>query len=216
MYAAAVFLDRGYLTVARFRGAPIRLHWSLLIGLVMVSGLTFDPGRWAGYVLVVLLHELGHAALAKRYGMAVLEVMLHGFGGHCRYAGAPTPWQRAVIASGGVLAQLVILAIALPLSFFLVEGPLTAGLFGALVRTNVILMLFNLVPIAPLDGAEIAKIPGLLRARRLSREVRAARARIEVKAGHRLDLGEVDEAAVEETVRRALDAARRGSGPPAS
>ena len=204
-------LDRGYLTLARFRGAPIRLHWSLALGVLFVSGLEFAPGRWLGYVLVILLHELGHAALAKAYRMQVLEVMLHGMGGHCRYAGQPTPFERAVIASGGILAQLVILAIALPLSFFLVEGPLTAGLFDALVRTNVILMVLNLIPIAPLDGAEIAKIPALLRGRRLARDAREVRSRVVVKPGAKLDLGDVDEAAVRDTVRRALDDARRGS-----
>lgn len=207
-------LDRGYVTLARFRGAPIRLHWSLLLGLVFVSGLSFDPGRWLGYVLVVLLHELGHAALAKRYRMQVLEVMLHGMGGHCRYAGAPSPWQRAVIASGGVLAQLVVLAVALPLSYVLVEGWLTAGLFSALVRTNIVLMVVNLIPIAPLDGAEIAKLPAMIRGRRLAKEARDVRAKVEVRPGGKLDLGEVDEAAVRETVRRALDEARRGGNRP--
>lgn len=204
-------LERGYLTLARFRGAPIRLHWSLALGVLFVSGLHFDPGGWLGYVLVILLHELGHAALAKRYRMQVLEVMLHGMGGHCRYAGLPSPWERSVIASGGILAQLVVLAVALPLSYFLVEGPMTAGLFHALVRTNVLLMVVNLIPIAPLDGAEIAKIPALLRGRRLARSARDARARVEVRAGKKLELGDVDEAAVRETVRRALDAARRNT-----
>ena len=75
----------GWLTIARLSGASVRLHVSLAIGALVASGLRFAPGAWAGYVVVLLVHELGHAALARRAGLRVIDVALHGLGGHCAY-----------------------------------------------------------------------------------------------------------------------------------
>lgn len=209
--------ERGYITAARFRGAPIKLHWSLILGLLWVSGLAFLPGAWAGYVLVVLLHELGHAFLARRHGLAVKEIMLHGLGGHCAYVGYPTPWQRAVIASGGVSVQALLLAIFAPLYLLLpVGGANQAAFFSVMVFTNLLLILFNLIPIAPLDGHEIAKLPALFRKRRREHRLRAMeateteRARLSrlARGGHAVEL---DDRAVKDLVKKALDDAKRAA-----
>lgn len=211
--------DRGYITAARFGGAPIKLHWSLIVGLLWVSGLSFLPGAWAGYVLVVLLHEVGHAFLARRYGLAVKEIMLHGLGGHCAYVGYPTPWQRAVIASGGVSVQALLLAIFVPLYLLLPSGGANqAAFFSVMVFTNLFLILFNLIPIAPLDGHEIAKLPGLHRKRRREQSTRATeqaeteRARVSRMARARGGLAvELDDRAVKDLVKKALDDAKRAA-----
>jgi Zn-dependent protease len=211
--------DRGYITVARYRGAPIKLHWSLLLGLLWVSGLAFLPGAWAGYVLVILLHEMGHAYLARRYGLAVKEIMLHGLGGHCAYVGYPTPWQRSVIASGGVSVQALLLAIFVPLYLLLPSGGANqAAFFSVMVFTNLFLILFNLIPIAPLDGHEIAKLPALYRKRKRELGMRAMeqaetdRARISRMARARGGLEtELDDRAVKDLVKKALDDAKRAA-----
>jgi len=211
--------ERGYITAARYRGAPIKLHWSLIVGLLWVSGLSFLPGAWAGYVLVVLLHEMGHAFVARRYGLAVKEIMLHGLGGHCAYVGYPTPWQRAVIASGGVSVQALLLAIFVPLYLLLPPGGANqTAFFSVMVFTNLFLILFNLIPIAPLDGHEIAKLPGLYRKQRREKGMRAmeqaetARARALRMAPSRggLEL-ELDDRAVKDLVKKALDDAKRAA-----
>lgn len=210
--------ERGYITVARFRGAPIKLHWSLAVGLLWVSGLSFLPGAWAGYVLVVLLHEMGHAFLARRYGLAVKEIMLHGLGGHCAYVGYPTPWQRAVIASGGVVVQAILLAIFVPLYLLLpVGGVNQAAFFSVMVFTNLFLILFNLIPIAPLDGHQIAKLPGLYRKQKREARLRAVeaieteRARSSRIARARGEALELDDRAVKDLVKKALDDAKRAA-----
>jgi hypothetical protein len=221
----------GYLQIAAFRGAPIRAHWTLPILCAMWSGLRFAPGAWLGALLVVLCHELGHALLAKRYRLEVVEVMLHGFGGHCAYAGEPTAWQRSVIASGGVLAQAVLLAVAAPMEWLLVasgrEAPaLVWDLIYALTVANLGIAMFNLIPIPPFDGAEVWKLPGLwLASRRRKRDVARAKAQVrgQPAAGATpprastpasTEPVEVDEAAVRETVRRALEEARKSSQKP--
>lgn len=216
----------GYVQVGSFRGAPIRLHWSVPILCVLVGGTRLAPGAWLAALLVVLGHELGHAALAKRYKQDVLEVMVHALGGHCMYAGQQTPWQRSVIASGGVLAQLGMFVMAW---LWLTIAPPSQSQFlmdalWVFSGINVTIALFNLIPIAPLDGAEIWKLPGLYLARRRRRRgmrsaqtaLQAAVAKQETRASSPRIAGsteviEIDEAAVRETVRRALEEARKSS-----
>ncbi len=240
----------GYVQVASFRGIPIRAHWTMPILCLLWSGLRFAPGAWIGAVFVVLLHELGHAYLARRYRLQVMEVMLHGLGGHCAYVGEPTDWQRSIVASGGVLAQAILFAIAFPV--FLVLSYTVGGqqppefvwdLLYAWTWSNFGIAVFNLLPIGRLDGTEIWKLPGLWLARRRRRGMTksvptnsaptksvpaksgpGASARAEQAPSTRAPAASkptsrpssepilYDEDAVKDTVRRALEEARKSSG----
>jgi stage IV sporulation protein FB len=224
-------MTRGAITFARYRGAPIRLHWSVPLVALSVGGLRFAPGAWLGLLLVVLLHEMGHAFWARRFEMDVTEILIHGLGGHCRYLGTPSAKQRSIVAWGGVMAQAVVLAIMVPLSIALpATSVFQADLYWMLISTNAFIALFNLIPIAPLDGAEAWRLIPILLAERSKKSVQAlrrdvARARESVgpvpkkpaagqTLGEALSLGVVDERAVRDTVRRALDEAKRDSAPP--
>jgi Zn-dependent protease len=161
----------GYLTIGRWRGAPVRAHWSLPIGALVFGRGQFVPGFWLGFVLLVLIHEIGHAVLVKRYRHRLSSIDVHGFGGVCCWSGDPTAIERASIAWGGVLAQAVALAFAWAALRF--AGPpdtvFVAELASAFTATNLWLIAINLIPVAPLDGAEAWKLPGLLAARRRKR-----------------------------------------------
>jgi hypothetical protein len=206
--------ETGYVTVARWKGTPIRVHWTTPIGMLMFGGLRFAPGIWLGYLLIVCLHEMGHAWLSRRMGLEAMSIDIHAFGGLCRYGGSSiSAWQRSVVAWGGVLAQAIILAIACVAIVVLPAPPIpfAADLLGALTWTNLVLIGLNLLPFPPLDGAEAWRIIGLARDRRKRAAMRNARSHVEARVPARdaLEIGEVDEAAVRETVRRALaDAAR--------
>lgn len=100
----------GYLVIGRFAGAPIRVHWSMPIGAFILCGFAFAPGAWFGFLLLVLVHELGHALFARAFGCQIFSIDAHAMGGHCEIAGDHlTSKQCAVIAWGGVLAQLAVL-----------------------------------------------------------------------------------------------------------
>ena len=66
--------ERGYFTIGRFHGARVRLHWSTVAGMLVLTRFHVAPGAWLGFLLVVLVHELGHALLAQRMGMEVVTV----------------------------------------------------------------------------------------------------------------------------------------------
>jgi len=210
-------MTRGAITLFRYRGVPIRAHWSLPLVALMIGGLRFAPGAWIAWLLVVTLHEMGHAFWALRFRMDVREILLHGLGGHCAYAGDPTPRQRAIVAWGGVMAQAIVFAIALPLSRLVpAQSAFVADLYSVLIASNLYVALLNLVPIPPLDGAEAWKlVPMLLRREpRLARsEIVRARASVAPRTLGEA-IGTVDEGAVRDTVRRALDEAKRDSRGP--
>jgi hypothetical protein len=169
----------GYLTLGRWRGAPVRAHWTLPVGALVFSQGRFVPGFWLGFFSLVLVHELGHAIMVRRQRQSVVSIDIHGLGGVCRWSGDPTAVARAWIAWGGVMAQGVALVAAYVL--LAVAGPpetaFTGQLAYAFTSTNIWLIAINLIPVAPLDGAEAWKLPGLLaRRRRTERHDRDARA----------------------------------------
>lgn len=167
----------GSWTIAHWKGVPIRIHVSVVFGLLWFSRLTFAPGLWTGFLLLVLAHELGHAALVFANRATPTEVVLHGFGGECSWSGRVSPLGRAVIASGGVVAQGIVYVIAT--SFVKSHPPenlfawQVASVFAG--RTNLYMIAFNLIPMPPLDGAEVWKMFPLLAERlRPSRAERKA------------------------------------------
>ncbi|MFO0729041.1 MAG: hypothetical protein U1E65_35000 [Myxococcota bacterium] len=152
----------GFFRLGAIRGAPILLHFTYFIGAAFFCRASL--GRWIAFFFLILIHELGHAVLARWSGHPVVAIEIHGLGGLCRYAGYSTPFDTALIAWGGVWAQGIVYIAA-----SLVEDlgpPLPAGLaydvLSGLTHTNVSIMLFNLIPIPPLDGAEAWKLFRLL------------------------------------------------------
>ena len=149
-------MDQGYLTLFRWRGVPLRLHWTLPLGMLVFGGLRVAPAFWLGFFLLVLFHEVGHALIVKIYGHRVLSVDVTGFGGLCRWSGSATVMERGLIAWGGVLAQALLLAVTF--GVILVMGAPTElwarELISVFTWTNIWIIGLNLLPIPPLDGAE--------------------------------------------------------------
>jgi Zn-dependent protease len=172
--------ETGYFQIARIRGAPVRIHWSVVLGALFFTGMRFEPAAWLAFLALVLIHELGHAAVVLACGRRVVGIEVLAFGGVCRWSGEATPMQRALIAWGGVLAQVVlyaatwgvVLATGGPTSRFGME------LVSVFTQTNLWVAMLNLLPIPPLDGAIAWSIVGVWKARRrVSRGERLARAR---------------------------------------
>lgn len=155
---------RGYLRAGNWRGSPILLHWSIVLGALFFGGFRFAPAFWAGFFGLVLLHELGHAYYVRRYGQRVLSVEVHGLGGLCTWSGKVSPIRRAIIAWGGVVAQWLVYSGA-QLFVWIQGAPQSDGgreiLFVA-TTTNLWILFLNLIPVKPLDGAEAWKLFPLL------------------------------------------------------
>jgi Zn-dependent protease len=160
-------VSHGWWTITRFRGAPIRVHWTLLVGAVVWSRFTFAPAFWVGFALLILIHELGHALVVLRYGLGLSEIAIHGAGGYCRHEESGTRFQEAFVAWGGVLAQLTLYAIT-QVTLLLTGPPTTihtAQLVHVFTEVNLWVAALNLIPFEPLDGAKAWPMLGMLAAR---------------------------------------------------
>ena len=144
----------GYLLGGSYRDAPLRVHWSLPVGMIVFARFQLAPLAWLAVLALVLLHEAGHATLVRAYHLQVVAVDLHGLGGETHWLGRPTLRQRVAIAWAGVFAQTVALAVvgALDIAF----GPPRAVWLGQIVdvyvSANLWMIALNLLPLPGFDG----------------------------------------------------------------
>ncbi len=125
------------------------------------------------FFLSLILHELGHAIVARREGITVNRIELFLFGGVTQMSrDAQTPAEEAKIAGAGPAATLLFVLICL-VADLLIVGPhrlddavfldssvrLTPVLLGLswLLPMNVLILAFNLVPAYPLDGGRLMR-----------------------------------------------------------
>ena len=168
-------MARGTLRVGALAGVDVHLHWTLPLGVLFFTGFRWDPLGWVCMVALILAHELGHALAVKAVGARPLRIEVSGFGGLCFWQGDVTPVGRAVIAWGGPGAQLLLLLLAWAgvAALGMPREPTAWVVVSMLLGANTWMMLFNLVPIAPLDGAEAWRLPVLL-GRAARRRLRSA------------------------------------------
>jgi Zn-dependent protease len=153
--AAAVFLGKYGFAVFKFgKIGGTALSMLLSLGIYTIFyGWKFA----AGFVLLILVHEIGHMVFAAMEGLPVtMPLFLGPFGAAISMKRAPEDQrQEAVVALGGpVFGTLG----AAGLFFLGLEAGSfdTGGLLFALSFSGFMLNLFNLLPINPLDGGRIA------------------------------------------------------------
>jgi len=131
---------------ARVPGLPVAAYW----GLGSLSALALFAS--------VLLHELGHAVVAQRNGIAIRGITLHVFGGVARLAReAESPGVEFRVAAAGPAVSFA-LALASDVLLRLQAWPApAAALLGYLRLVNGLLGAFNLVPGFPLDGGRLLR-----------------------------------------------------------
>jgi stage IV sporulation protein FB len=145
---------------------PVWIHWTLFALAIIVGRFEFRPGAWLGVLAVILIHELGHAIAVNRARATPTMIYLDGAGGRCEWYGEVSGGWQLAIASGGVIAQLVLWGIAFSVDR-LANPP--ASLFSAhfldvLLGWNLILVALNLIPVSPFDGQTIWRLlPAILR-----------------------------------------------------
>ncbi|HEV3121631.1 MAG TPA: site-2 protease family protein [Isosphaeraceae bacterium] len=161
--------------ICRVSGIPIYVHWTflLLIAYVVYSTLAGGQGLAAAaymvaYVLAlfacVVLHELGHALTAQRFGVSTTSIVLLPIGGVARLQRIPeNPAQELAIALAGPAVNLVIAAslwiggTPLPVTPVHPHAIVAVSILSNLLVTNLFLALFNLLPAFPMDGGRVLR-----------------------------------------------------------
>ncbi len=114
-----------------------------------------------GFFASIILHELGHALVARHYGVETRGITLFLFGGVAELTDEPPhPEAELLIALAGPFISFN-LAAWLGL-VWLVEAtgdgsPIISGIVGLLAFSNTMLAIFNLVPAFPLDGGRVLR-----------------------------------------------------------
>jgi Zn-dependent protease/CBS domain-containing protein len=122
-------------------------------GFKYVAGVAFAVLLY----LSVLLHELSHALMAKRYGLPVRSISLHFLGGVTEIEGEPdTPGREFGVSVVGPLTSIAVGAAFVALWFVTPEGLLQMAVEG-LAGANLIVGVLNLVPGLPLDGGRLLR-----------------------------------------------------------
>lgn len=107
--------------------------------------------------LSVLLHEMSHALMAKRYGLPVRSITLHFLGGVTEIAGEPdTPRREFGVSVVGPLTSIGVGLVFLALHPVAPDGLLSLAV-DALAGANLIVGVLNLVPGLPLDGGRVLR-----------------------------------------------------------
>src|SRR5689334_12406176 len=192
-------------TIAKIAGTEVKVHLTflLLVGYIAYEGWATAGSAAAvsytlfflAFFLCIVLHEFGHIAMARRFGVRTPDVILLPIGGVARLERIPeAPRQELLVALAGpavtVAIIVVLLAIALAtgesasgiLETARVTGRALAGR-GAfpddvtfvvhLLIVNAAVLVFNLIPAFPLDGgrvlrAVLARRLGLARGTRIA------------------------------------------------
>ncbi|HEX3563163.1 MAG TPA: site-2 protease family protein [Solirubrobacterales bacterium] len=186
------FMAGGGVTLFRIRGIRIAVDYSWFVVLFLIifwlsssfrDELNLPNGSTEPYLLAVasatlffasiLLHELGHAFVARRHGIGVSGITLWMFGGFARLEkDSDTPGTEFKIAIAGPLVTaaivlvcfgaFVLMADSSQLSHAALTQSSTRASGAALVvgwlgGINLFVLVFNLVPAFPLDGGRVAR-----------------------------------------------------------
>ena len=142
-------LASGYFPAVH-EGLPASTYW--LLGFFAVLGIFAS----------IVLHELGHSLVARRYGMEMRGITLHMFGGAAELEEEPTsPTAELLVAAAGpatsfALAGLLRLGAVAAAGLSSSELPVEM-LLRYLASLNLVLGVFNLLPAFPLDGGRILR-----------------------------------------------------------
>ncbi len=159
-------------------GIGIYVHWTflLLVGYVLYSGwgtgglerALFSVTLLFGVFACVALHELGHALVARYFGIPTRDIILSPIGGVARLERmSERPWEEFWIAIAGPLVNVVLAALlVVPAVLLSSPGQLQSvgvprqafgNFFLYLLSANILLVLFNLLPAFPMDGGRVLR-----------------------------------------------------------
>jgi len=162
---------QGAIHLFRFAGIDLFLHWSwFLVAMIEIqsrkrsySSVSWNVAEYLALFLIVMLHEFGHAPACRQVGGRANQIVLWPLGG-VAYVDPPqrpgaTLWS---IAAGPLVnvALLPVFGAAVLLSRsqgWAVAMPDLNSLVWMLLKIDAGLLIFNLLPVYPLDGGQILR-----------------------------------------------------------
>ena len=155
----------------RFAGIQVYLHFSwFLIAAYQLSSRNvgyhsrvFAVFEYLGLFCIVLLHEFGHAFACRSVGGLANTILLWPFGGIAFVRPPPRPGAELWSIAAGPARQCRALSDLLRTAAFFWTSGLAASapdlyhLVSRIALINIVILVFNLMPIYPLDGGQILR-----------------------------------------------------------
>jgi stage IV sporulation protein FB len=155
---------------------PITVHWFFWVNVALLGGAIGANTPRAMQILLgfmlaafvsILVHELGHALVMRRFGDRRVEILLYAFGGVARGSRWLGRWEDLAVSAAGPLVQLAagitVGTLVDPGAF---EPLFLKSFFVSFYEVSLFWALLNLLPVLPLDGGHICRaFLGAVRAR---------------------------------------------------
>src|SRR4030095_5350705 len=147
-------------------GIQVYLHWSwFLVALYEIqyrnryASLTWSILEYLSLFAIVTLHEFGHALACRQVGGRAEQIILWPLGGVAYVSPPPRPGANLWSIAAGPLVNVALIPV---FGAFLLFYPTTPGsdfriFLGQLNLMNIVLLIFNILPIYPLDGGKIMR-----------------------------------------------------------
>jgi len=175
---------KGALKIGRLSGIGVYIHWTFSFILLYVAYQIMEDGGTVWEIAVgevfllfiylcVVLHEMGHALAARKYGVNTLHIVLYPIGGVASLERIPEkPFEEFIVAIAGPMVNV---GIALGLGLYIFASldtpplimeeiikfsnnlkPFDEFIVG-LAFVNLMLVAFNLIPAFPMDGGRVLR-----------------------------------------------------------
>ena len=161
----------GSIRLFRFSGIDVFLHWSWFLVAVFeiqsrsgrYSSVTWNVLEYVALFLIVMIHEFGHALACRSVGGTANQIVLWPLGGVAYVDPPPRPGATLWSIAAGPLVNVVLVPIFLVIttavrsSGMAATSPDVAELISNVAWINVALLVFNILPVYPLDGGQILR-----------------------------------------------------------
>lgn len=152
-------------------GIHVRLHWLWFLVAAYEFGngrngydsRLFNVAEYLGLFLIVLMHEFGHALACRQVGGEANEIVLWPLGGVAYVSPPPRPGALLWSITAGPLVNVALIPVlyALNVAFLSLQPAALPDdayrLLSRIAFINTSLLIFNLLPIYPLDGGQILR-----------------------------------------------------------
>lgn len=170
------------LSLGSYFGIKIKVHWTFLFLILWIvfdelkrggstESILFNIAFVIAVFICVILHEMGHALTAKRFGILTKKITLLPIGGMASMERLPeSPKQELLVVLAGPLVNIIIallLFFSVPVqelinlnfteSFEVDMGFTLQNFLFYLFMVNVGLVIFNFIPAFPMDGGRILR-----------------------------------------------------------
>ncbi|MCG3149996.1 MAG: hypothetical protein PCFJNLEI_03463 [Verrucomicrobiae bacterium] len=158
--------QQGTFRLFRFAGINVFVHWTWFLAAVVLiqvrsgnySSIVWNVYEYLALFAIVTLHEFGHALACRSVGGRAKEIVLWPLGGVAYVEPPPRPGAQLWSIAAGPLVNVVLVPLLYLVAIQTSQAP---GNVSELVRsvffTNLILLIFNLLPVYPLDGGQILR-----------------------------------------------------------